>query len=173
MSSSGHRSWINGGPANVELRVMAGLVRALDWFDNSLQNVLASQGFRPLHRTESMIMVHVASGIASPSAIAREMGLSRQNVHHMAKSLIAEGLIEQAPDPADPRRTMYRLAGSAAEIRAAALETLAQLEQVLAGRIGPRSLDALRGALGKDWGDEIADRETLEAELDRNNTLAN
>ena len=29
----------------IDGRVMAGLVRAVDWFDNSLQNVLASRGF--------------------------------------------------------------------------------------------------------------------------------
>jgi DNA-binding MarR family transcriptional regulator len=153
--------------------VMAGLVRALDWFDNGLQNVLASLSYKPLHRTQSMIMVHVASGVESPADIARSMGLSRQNVHHMAKALIADGLIEQSPDPADPRRALYRLAGSAAEIRGAALETLAQLELVLAGRIGPRSLHSLRGALGKDWGDAIAGGEALAAELDGHDVLAN
>jgi DNA-binding MarR family transcriptional regulator len=170
MSSLRATSRGDAGAPDIEFRVMAGLVRALDWFDNSLQNVLASRGFRPLHRTQSLIMIHVAGGIGSPSAIAREMGLSRQNVHHMAKSLIAEGLIEQAPDPADPRRSLYRLAGAASEIRGAALQTLAQLEQVLAGRIGSRSLDALRGALGKDWGAEIDGREALTAELDGRKT---
>ncbi|HEY5679865.1 MAG TPA: MarR family transcriptional regulator [Pseudomonadales bacterium] len=159
--------------SNEPVGVMADLVRALDWFDNGLQNVLASLGYKPLHRTQSMIMVHVASGVESPADIARSMGLSRQNVHHMAKALIADGLIEQAPDPADPRRTLYRLAGSAAEIRRAALETLAQLELVLAGRIGLRSLHALRGALGKDWGDAIAGGEALAAELDGHDVLAN
>ena len=91
----------------------------------------------------------------------------------LSTSLIADGLIEQSPDPADPRRTAYRLAGSAAEIRGAALETLAQLELVLAGRIGPRTLQSLRGALGKDWGEAIADRKALESELDGHKLLAN
>ena len=40
---------------NVEWHLIAGLVKALDWFDNSLQNVLASQGFTPVHRTQSLI----------------------------------------------------------------------------------------------------------------------
>lgn len=127
----------------------------MDWFDNSLQNVLSSRGFKTLHRTQSMIMVHVASGIESPADIAREMGLTRQNVHHMTKTLISEGLIEQAPDPKDPRRTLYRLAGDAAEIRDVALETLGKLEVVLIKRIGAEAVAHLGRALAADWGEEI------------------
>lgn len=149
----------------IDGRVMAGLVRAVDWFDNSLQNVLASRGFQPLHRTHSMIMVHIASGIESPADIAREMGLTRQNVHHMAKTLINDGLIEQAPDPADSRRTVYQLAGSATEIRAVALEALSQLEMVLAARIGVGAVDDLRHTLDANWGEEIQDDEDMVAAL--------
>ena len=145
----------------VDRHLMVGLVRAVDWFDNSLQNVLASRGFQPLHRTQSMIMVHVASGIESPADIAREMGLTRQNVHHMAKTLIRQGLIEQAPDPADPRRSVYRLAGSATQIRGVALETLGRLEAVLARRIGAQGTADLRHALAMDWGDEIQNKEDM------------
>jgi DNA-binding MarR family transcriptional regulator len=145
--------------------VMSGLVRAVDWFDNSLQNVLAARGYQPLHRTQSMIMVHVASGIESPADIAREMGVTRQNVHHMAKSLISQGLIEQAPDPTDPRRTIYQLAGAATEIRSVALETLTKLEAVLARRIGAKAVTDLRRALSADWGDDIRDHEDMVAAL--------
>ncbi|MDH3640718.1 MAG: MarR family transcriptional regulator [Gammaproteobacteria bacterium] len=149
----------------IDGRVMAGLVQAVDWFDNSLQNVLASKGFQPLHRTHSMIMVHIAGGIESPADIAREMGLTRQNVHHMAKTLISDGLIEQAPDPADPRRTIYQLAGSATEIRSVALETLSRIESVLAARIGAGAVDDLRRALAAEWGAEIQDEEDMAAAL--------
>ena len=115
---------------------MAGLVRAIDWFDNSLQNILASKGYPRVHRTQSMILVHIASGNDKPSDIGREMGLTRQNVHHMAKALIAAGLIEKNPDPDDPRRSIYRMAETAEEIRSFALDTLGKLEFVLAERIG-------------------------------------
>ena len=154
---------VPGSGHRIDRYVMTGLVRALDWFDNGLQNVLAARGFKPLHRTQSMIMVHIASGIESPADIAREMGLTRQNVHHMAKTLIAQGLIEQAPDPADPRRTVYQLAGSASEIRSVAAETLDNLETVLGNRIGSVALAALQRALAADWGNEIEDDEELSA----------
>lgn len=142
---------------------MAGLTRALDWFDNSLQNVVASMGYEPFHRTQSMIIMHIALGIDTPSDIAREMSLTRQNVHHMAKVLIEKGVIESQPDPRDPRRNVYRLSDRASDLRRAALATMTELERVLEQRIGRRRVTALREALAADWGSEIRDA----AELDR------
>ena len=155
-----------GTPRTFDHHLIAGLVRAVDWFDNCLQNILASEGFEPLHRTQSMIMVHIASGIESPAEIAREMGVSRQNVYHMAKTLIENGLIEQSVDPLDPRRTYYHLAGSAMKIRSVALDTLRNLEIVVANRIGTSSVSALQEILGTDWGDEIQDTEGMVAAME-------
>lgn len=149
-------------PHRIDRHLLAGLVRAVDWFDNGLQNVLASRGFKTLHRTQSMIMVHVASGIESPANIAREMGLTRQNVHHMAKSLIADGLIEQAMDPKDPRRSVYRLSDAALDIRGAALETLGELEAALGERIGLAEVQQLKRLLGREWGPEVTGHSELE-----------
>jgi DNA-binding MarR family transcriptional regulator len=146
-------------------RIMAGLTQALDWFDNSLQNVVASSGFEPFHRTQSMIIMHIALGIDTPSAIAREMGLTRQNVHHMAKGLIKSGVIESEPDPHDPRRSLYRLSDRAAELRGIALATMTDLERVLERRIGPTLVAALRDALNADLGPDIQDERDLKANL--------
>jgi DNA-binding MarR family transcriptional regulator len=146
-------------------RIMAGLTQALDWFDNSLQNVVASRGFQPFHRTQSMIIMHIALGIDAPSDIAREMGLTRQNVHHMAKDLIASGVIDSEPDPRDPRRSLYRLSDKAAELRGVALSTMTELERVLEQRIGAERVAALRDALNAEWGPDVADAADLRAGL--------
>jgi len=138
--------------------IMTGLVKALDWFDNGLQNALEAQGFCRVHRTQSMILVHIARGIVNPADIAREMGSTRQNIHHMAKALIDAGLVIQARDPHDPRRTVYRFAPSAARIRGAALEVLESLEHTLAERIGARTLEQLRAVLQLDWGPALEPR---------------
>jgi DNA-binding MarR family transcriptional regulator len=149
----------------VNSRIMAGLTKALDWFDNSLQNVVASRGFQPFHRTQSMIIMHIALGIDTPSDIAREMGLTRQNVHHMAKGLIASGVIDSMPDPRDSRRSLYRLSADAGELRSTALATMMQLEKVLEARIGADKVARLREALNVDWGPDIEDEAGLRAEL--------
>jgi DNA-binding MarR family transcriptional regulator len=154
-----------GPPRPVTSRIMAGLTRALDWFDNSLQNVVASHGFKPFHRTQSMIIMHIALGIDAPSDIAREMGLTRQNVHHMARDLINSGVIVSMPDPRDPRRTLYRLSDDATELRSIALATITKLEQVLERRIGVDHVAHLRSALAADWGPEITSAGDLRASL--------
>lgn len=136
---------------------MAGLTQALDWFDNSLQNVVASHGHQPFHRTQSMIIMHIALGIDSPADIAREMGLTRQNVHHMAKDLIRSGVVTSSRDPDDPRRTVYVLSEHARELRSIALSTMMELERVLERRIGLRRVTALRDALNVDWGPALSD----------------
>jgi len=146
---------------------MAGLTQAVDWFDKGLQNVVRSSGYEPLHRTQSMILMHIALGIDRPSDIAREMGLTRQNVHHMAKTLIDSAMIESSPDPDDPRRSVYRLSEESGELRDLALDALAGMEQVLAQRIGRRRLEGLKSALDADWGPEVADAEDLRANLSK------
>lgn len=146
-------------------RIMAGLTQALDWFDNSLQNVVASHGYQPFHRTQSMIIMHIALGIDSPADIAREMGLTRQNVHHMAKDLIRSGVVTSARDPKDPRRTVYLLSEQAQELRSIALSTMTELERVLERRIGLRRVTALRDALNADWGPDVSDDRALRTEL--------
>ena len=150
---------------NVEWHPIAGLVKALDWFDNSLQNVLASQGFTPVHRTQSLILVYIASGVVSPADIAREMGLTRQNVHQMTKLLIESGLVEQRQHPDDPRRIQYALTESSADIRAAALEALNALTELMAKRIraSANDLRVFRRLLGADWGPIVADQDELQA----------
>jgi DNA-binding MarR family transcriptional regulator len=149
----------------VTATIMARLTQALDWFDNSLQNVVASQGFQPFHRTQSMIIMHIALGIDTPSDIAREMGLTRQNVHHMAKDLIRSGVIESAPDPVDSRRSVYCLSERAAELRSIALATMRDLERVLERRIGKDQVRHLRAALNADWGPDVSGETDLRAIL--------
>lgn len=154
---------------NVEWHLIAGLVKALDWFDNSLQNVLSSQGFTPVHRTQSLILVYIASGVRSPADIAREMGLTRQNVHQMTKLLIESGLVEQRQHPDDPRRIQYGLTESSSDIRNAALEALNALTELMAQRTQATAADlrTFRRVLAANWGPIVADGREMQAELGR------
>jgi len=149
----------------IDGHLIAGLVRMLDWIDNSLQNVLADRGFEPVHRTQSLILVHIASGIENPADIAREMGSTRQNIHHMAKSLIDAGIVAKHPDPLDPRRSIYRLRDNASDIRSAALGIMHSLEKAMARRAGVSAAEmkVFRKVLASDWGPLIEDQADLDA----------
>ena len=139
----------------------------MDWFDNSLQNILASRGFAPVHRTQSLILVHIASGVVSPADIAREMGLTRQNVHQMTKLLIESGLVEQRRHPRDPRRIQYALTDSSMEIRTAALQALHALTELMAKRTRATGsqLGVFRRLLSADWGPVVSGHDDLQAQL--------
>ncbi len=143
-------------PGLREDHIFTGLVHAMDWFDNGLQNALAARGFARVHRTQSMILVHIARGVTNPARIAREMGSTRQNIHHMAKALIEADLIEQQKDPRDLRRSVLVFKASAAPIRSVAVEILEQLEETLAERLGRENLGLLRKLLGMNWGSVVS-----------------
>lgn len=155
------------GPARplreIDRHLIAGLARGMNWMDNSLQNILRSRGYTPVHRTQSLILLHIACGIDSPADIAREMGLTRQNVHQMARSLIELGLIEQSLHPADPRRSKYQWSSGASEIRREALGILESLEEVVKSRsgAGDEEMLAFHKILGADWGPLIGSDEEL------------
>ena len=135
------------------LRTFAGLVKAIDWYDVSLQSILDDLDMKSVNRTQSMILVHIASGVTRPSEIAREMGTTRQNIHAMAKHLIEDQIITQIPDPDDGRSKVYYFADNGLELRNTVLQILSYLDKKLSDRLGPDRLKGLNSALSADWGD--------------------
>ena len=135
------------------LRTFAGLVKAIDWYDVSLQAILENLKMQSVNRTQSMILVHIASGVTRPSEIAREMGTTRQNIHAMAKQLIAQQIITQVPDPNDGRSKLYVFSKDGLELRNTVLQILSHLDKELSNRLGPDTIKALNLALSADWGE--------------------
>ena len=131
----------------------AGLVKATDWYDVSLQAILDDLNMESVNRTQSMILVHIASGVTRPSEIAREMGTTRQNIHAMAKQLIEHHIISKVPDPADGRSKVYTFADDGLELRNTVLQILSYLDKKLVDRLGPDTMKALNRALSADWGE--------------------
>lgn len=137
------------------LRTFSGLAKAVDWYDVSLQAILEDLNLQSVNRTQSMILVHIASGVTRPSEIAKEMGTTRQNIHAMAKYLIEKQIIAQIPDPEDGRSKIYTFAEDGLILRNTVLQILTYLDQKLSDRLGPDTLKALNRALSSDWGDYI------------------
>lgn len=138
------------------LGVFADLVKAVDWYDLSLQGILESANLQHLNRTQSIMMIHIAGGITRPSDIAHEMGASRQNIHAIAKPLLQARIIELVQDPDDGRSKQYAFCPDSQELRNTALQTLRFLDKTLGERIGKDQLKALKEALSSDWGDVIS-----------------
>ena len=135
--------------------IFAELVKAIDWYDVSLQGVLGGRGIQSLNRTQSVMLIHIAEGITKPSEIARDMGATRQNIHAMAKPLIDAHIIEVVPDPDDGRSKQYAFCEDSLELRDMVLQVLKYLDKKLGERIGKGDLKDLKRVLSKDWGDII------------------
>ncbi len=140
---------------NTDRHIIAGLIKGLDWFDNSLQSLFAARGYKAVHRTHSMMVVLIASGINRPADIARELGVSRQNIHYMARQLIENGFLRQLSDTNDARGAVYAFTEESQEHRDFAMAALANLEDILMRRIGTEHVLNLRHVLSLDWGPEV------------------
>ncbi|MCB1646106.1 MAG: MarR family transcriptional regulator [Pseudomonadales bacterium] len=139
------------------LKTFAGLVKALDWYDVSLQTILEELGLEPVNRTQSMILTHIASGVTRPTDIAREMGTTRQNIHAMARLLVDRKVLKLVPDQNDKRSKQYAFSEDAMELRDTVLRVLSWLDKKLADRIGPETMAEMQRALTADWGDYITE----------------
>ncbi|MFT7218803.1 MAG: DNA-binding MarR family transcriptional regulator [Candidatus Azotimanducaceae bacterium] len=137
------------------LGIFAELVKAIDWYDISLQSILAGRDLQSFNRTQSVMLIHIAQGITKPSDIAHCMGASRQNVHAMAKPLIDAHIIEVVPDREDGRSKQYAFCEDSLELRDTVIQLLKHLDKKLGERIGKDELKSLKGALSQDWGDFV------------------
>lgn len=135
--------------------IFAELVKAIDWYDVSLQSILTGRGLQSFNRTQSVMLIHIAEGIIKPSEIAHDMGATRQNIHAMAKPLIDAHIIEVVPDPDDGRSKQYAFCEDSLELRDTVLKLLKHLDKKLGERIGKSDLKDLKRALSSDWGEII------------------
>ncbi|HVT25459.1 MAG TPA: helix-turn-helix domain-containing protein [Rhizomicrobium sp.] len=132
--------------------LMSGLLEGWDWFDNGLQNLVKDGGFRPLNKSQSMMVLYVSAGVTRPSDIARKMRLSRQAIRHIANQLIAQKILLAHDDPADGRSVILGFTQRSTGIREFARNAIRDLEDVLRSRIGGEDYAALKRVLNLDWG---------------------
>lgn len=147
--------------------LMTALLAGQDWFENSLQSILRSEGFRPVTKSQANVLNCMTVGEFKPSVIAKRMRLSRQALSHIVKSMVEADLVVVAPDPVDGRSIQLQFSPRAQGIRDAARSALLAMEVVLERRIGRHTVEELWRALDADWGDYIETRAQLESLLKR------
>lgn len=133
--------------------MMMNLLSAVYWFDEALQDALKRGGFETVTRAQSLLLANIAAGEHRAIRLARNLGVSRQAVSQMIAELQARELILVEEDPHDRRARVVKFAPASTPLRDAARHALAQLEEVLRGRIGARSYEGLRTALLAEWGE--------------------
>lgn len=141
---------------------MRGLLHCYYWCDEGLQNTLNKAGLPRLSRTKSMIMVNIADGIARPSDLARNIGVTRQAIQQTLVEMERDGLVTLEPDPSDGRAKIVRFSRRGAGIGKAAFEAMDQIEAELVRRLGADTVKSLRKILFREWGPvvHVPDSET-------------
>ena len=137
------------------MRTFAGLVKAIDWYDVSLQAILEDLNFESVNRTQSMMLTHIARGVNRPCEIAKEMGTTRQNIHAVGKSLISKNILQQLPNPYDHRSKIYSFSDQGLLLRNKVLVILTYLDKKLCNKVGKDRMRELEAALQEDWGDYV------------------
>lgn len=125
------------------------LMRAFYWFDEQLRARLAERGWAGITRSQSLVLANIANGVARPSRIAANLGVTRQAMSQLLAEMEARGLVDLVPDPGDRRAQLVVSSASGAQIREAARAALRELEQELADKVGARAMNGLRAALGE------------------------
>lgn len=128
------------------------LLQGFSWFDDGLQAYMRTKGWPNTSRPQSMVMIHVVSGVTRPAELARRLGVSRQAMHVTISQMVDQDILELRDDPADGRSKRVEITVQGQRMRRDAQEAMRLMTAALEQRIGAGGVAALRGALGTDWG---------------------
>jgi DNA-binding MarR family transcriptional regulator len=123
------------------------------WLDDALNRNLHRLGWPDITRAQSLILIHIASGVNRASAVAANLGISRQALSKMLAEMQRRGLVTTRPDPDDRRALILEFSPKSAKIRHDALAILNFIEGELVNRLGATKAKALHDLLAADWGD--------------------
>lgn len=141
--------------------LMSGVLEAWDWFDNALQHLVKAGGFRPLNKSQSMMVLYISAGVVRPIEIARKMRLSRQAIRHIANQLAEMDIVVAKDDPTDGRSIILGFTAKSNDIRTFAEHAILDLEDLLRTRIGAGNYRDLRRLLELDWGPVVKEPSLL------------
>lgn len=128
------------------------LLHAFYWVDDGLQAWMREKAGFSLPRAQSMLMVCIGDGIHRQSDMARQLRVSKQAVQQGVRALVKKGLVQIRDDPDIPRHRLVTFTPEGERMRGLALESLKEIERLLAKRIGRERLNGLHDALEEDWG---------------------
>jgi DNA-binding MarR family transcriptional regulator len=114
-----------------------------------------SRGDTTLRLAHTQLFPHITFAGVRLTAIAQRLQVTKQAIGPLVEDLVAEGVVERVPDPADQRAKLIRWTRRGRRALEHGLGVLGELERALAERIGKRrmakladTLDALIAALG-------------------------
>ena len=120
---------------------------AFGCYVDQLHAALGERGFVGIRSAFGPVLRALHAGDRTLTALARELGVSKQAVGRVVDEMRARGLVEQRPDPGDGRARILSLTVRGHEMVRAAVEIADAFEQNLADELGADRARELRTAL--------------------------
>ncbi len=127
------------------------LVKAMNWAHRNMQHEIEKFDLAPFNLNQGIVLASIQSGINRPSALAREMNVSRQAISVILRELEERGIVEVVADPSHKLAKIVRIVDNP-DILGNIRLARAQTEERLIKRIGEDNYRNLQIALEKDWG---------------------
>lgn len=108
---------------------------------------LERRGVRGLTAAHARVLPFVPPEGASVQALAVKANVRKQTMAQSVDQLVAAGLVERRPDPADRRASLIVLTDAGRAITPASHDAGRAVEQVWAAALGDERLEELRSAL--------------------------
>ena len=128
------------------------LQTAARWVEQGTLDHLHAAGHTGLTAAHLTLLGNLDCGTTHAAAVAQRMGVSRQAIYRTVHELQALGLLRLADDPQRGNQKLVVMTEAGIALVTDARAALAQVEAVLADRIGSTQAAALRAALEAGWG---------------------
>lgn len=125
------------------------------WFSLSVLNMLEKKGYMGLSEAQLNLLANLQCGSTYASAVAVQMGISRQAIYRTTKELQKAGLLVLEEDAERRNQKIITMTAQGMALATDARVILEQVETELATRIGQDNALILRQALEASWGEVL------------------
>ena len=147
------------GPPASKPYLRALLMRRSGWMEARVLAAASRNGYGAVTPAMNRMFGHMRKRPVGLSDLARQLGISRQAVHELARQAQALGLVELIASGSDARVKLLRFTEAGWAMSASAARELQAIERELAQCIGEEDLRTLRRILAKAWSAEEAGRQ--------------
>jgi len=133
------------------------LLRRTDWMEERVLQAAARNGYDAITPAMNRLFGHMRAQPIGLSECARQLGISRQAIHALAREAEALGLVELIDSDEDARVKLLRFSKAGWAMSDSAAREHELIEKELASRIGEHDLEELRRILSRVWSDDEVD----------------
>jgi DNA-binding MarR family transcriptional regulator len=125
-----------------------GLLRAArKAYGNAITDAFAAAGFDDIPRNGAYVLARTYDNASPLSALTRELGISKQAVSQLIDTMVMRGYLERKEDSEDRRRMLITLTRRGQTAARVSWEAATDVDSVLASRLTPGGVQALRAGL--------------------------